>query len=81
MLHVSYDKVISAICLCDVVAYIKAREGMVVFPNEYAGRKLEEVVSTFRGVRLVSEKSGFTHVFVVRPSAAEKKLQPVATPA
>jgi hypothetical protein len=38
MLAVSYDKVVSTLCLCDVVAYIKAREGRVVFPKEYAGR-------------------------------------------
>ncbi len=81
MLAVSYDKVVSTLCLCDVVAYVKAREGRVVFPKEYAGRRLEEVVSAFRGVKLVAERGGFTHVFVVRPSAVEKKLKPVAAPA
>jgi hypothetical protein len=81
MLAASYDEVVSTLCLCDVVAYIKAREGRVVFPKEYAGRRLEEVVAAFRGVKLAAERGGFTHVFVVRPSAVEKKLKPVAAPA
>lgn len=81
MLKVSYDKVVSTLCLCDVVAYIKAKEGRVVFPKEYAGRRLEEVASAFRGVRLVAERGSFTHLFVVRPSAVEKKLQPAVASA
>jgi hypothetical protein len=81
MLVVSYDKVVSTLCLCDVVAYIKAREGRVVFPREHAGKRLEEAAAMFRGVKLIAEKGGFTHVFVVRPSAVEKKLKPVAAPA
>ena len=80
MLVVSYDKVVSTLCLCDVVAYIKAKEGQVVFPKEYAGRRLEEVVASFRGVKLAAERGGFTHVFVVRPSAVEKMLKRVAAP-
>jgi len=34
MLAVSYDRVVSTLCLCDVVAYIKAKEGQVVFPKD-----------------------------------------------
>jgi len=80
MLVVSYDRVVSTLCLCDVVAYVKAREGQVVFPKEYAGRRLEEVVAVFRGVKLAAERGGFTHVFVVRPSAVEKKLKTCCRP-
>jgi hypothetical protein len=32
-------------------------------------------------VKLAAERGGFIHVFVVRPSAVEKKLKPVAAPA
>lgn len=73
-IRVSYDKVVETLCLCDVVAYIKARNGLVEFPREFRGRALEEVVARYKGVKLVAEKGGYTHVFVVRPSAARKKL-------
>ncbi|MFP3191606.1 MAG: hypothetical protein RXR02_00675 [Thermoproteus sp.] len=60
---------------------IRGQGGSGGIPGGHAGRRLEEEVAAFGGVRPMAERGGFTHVFVVRPSAAEKKLKPVAAPA
>lgn len=76
---VTYDEVVEKFCLCDVVAYIKARDGVVEYPTQLGGLPLEEAVKKFRGVPLRTEKDGKIHVFVVRHSAYLKKLLPPAS--
>jgi hypothetical protein len=71
---VTYDEVVERFCLCDVVAYIKAKDGIVEFPSQLAGMPLEEAIKKFKGVPLKTEKDRKIHVFVVRHSAYLKKM-------
>ena len=68
------EKVSEVFCLCDTHAYIKARNGVVYYPEKYAGRRLEEVLAEYGGVKLLAEDpSGEVRVFVVRKAAAAQK--------
>jgi len=61
-------------CLCDTHAYVKARNGVVYYPERYAGRRLEEVLRELPGVKLLAtDPSGEVRVFAVRKAAAEEK--------
>jgi hypothetical protein len=71
---VTYDEVVEKFCLCDVVAYIKARDGVVEYPPQLAGTPLDEAVKKFKGVPIKTEKDGKIHVFVVSHSAYLKKM-------
>ncbi len=65
----TYDQIVEKICLCDVVMYLKAKAGVVTFPEKYRGMKVEEAVKNAKGVVLSTEKAGVQHVFVVKTSA------------
>lgn len=74
-----YETVVSTLCLCDVKEYIKAKEGKVVFPRKYYGRPLGEVLDSIGGFKILSERGGYTHVFVVGSRALVKMATRPAT--
>jgi len=65
----TYDDVVSKFCLCDIEMYLKVKDGVVVAPVQYAGRKAEEVLRAARGIVVKTEHGGYLHYFVVRKSA------------
>lgn len=75
----SYDQVLEKFCICDLLMYLKARDGVVFFPGEHAGRRVEEVVKGSGGVVITTKKGDVEHIFVVRKSAYWKKAPLVET--
>jgi len=69
----TYDDVVSKFCLCDIEMYIKVKDGVVVAPAQYAGRRAEEVLKAARGVVVKTERGGYLHYFVIRRSAYLRK--------
>jgi len=76
----TYDDVVSKFCLCDIEMYLKVKDGIVVAPAQYAGRRAEEVLKAARGVVVKTERGGYLHYFVIRRSAYLRKIavKPVA---
>ncbi|MFN7106083.1 MAG: hypothetical protein ACK4M3_05810 [Pyrobaculum sp.] len=74
----TYDSVLEKFCLCDVNMYLKARDGVVIFPEKFRGKKIEEAVRGVRGVVVTTEKEGLQHIFVLKTSAYLKKVSTVA---
>jgi hypothetical protein len=46
---VTYNEVVERFCLCDVIVYIKAKNGVVEYPPQLAGSPLHEALKKFRG--------------------------------
>ncbi|MFN3804682.1 MAG: hypothetical protein ACK4SY_06475 [Pyrobaculum sp.] len=75
----TYDDVLEKFCLCDVNMYLKARGDVVIFPERYRGKKVEEAVKGVRGVVVTTEREGLQHIFVLKTSAYLKKV-PITLP-
>jgi len=69
----TYDDVVSKFCLCDIEMYLKVKDGVVVAPAQYAGRRAEEVLRTARGVVVKTEQGEYLHYFVIRKSTHLRK--------
>lgn len=77
----SYDAVLEKFCICDVLMYLKARGGVVFFPERFAGRRVEDVVRGVGGVVIKTQRGEVEHIFVVKHSAyLRKAAAAVSTP-
>lgn len=62
------DKLFSVLSICDLYAYIKAKEGFVTEPSKYAGMRVEQAQELLpkkgRRIRVVGED--FEYILVVK---------------
>jgi len=69
----TYDDVISRFSFCDLKMYLKVKDGIVVAPVQYAGKRVEEVLKGVSGVVIKTEKEGYFHYFVINEIAYPQK--------
>ena len=63
-------------CLCDVRMYVKAKNGIVTWPRDLAGRTLPSILGDIKkGVILRASKGEEEHIFVVGLNAYQRKLE------
>ncbi len=63
------------LCLCDIRMYVKARNGIVVWPRDMAGTPLSSVLSSVKGAILRASSGEEDHVFVVGLNTYRRKLE------
>lgn len=66
MACISLEEALSRISICDLDLYIKAKNGVVEFPESYRGKGVEEALRGRRGLAIYACEGEYLHVFVLR---------------